>query len=94
MAGNREGDGPNDVTGNGGRNGKHGEKHWLAQEYSEGVKDDKYAEIEKSTVRGLFAPEKNTCGDKADGQQNCANSNENNCPAPLGDRGAYCGEVH
>jgi len=46
------------VTGNGGRDGKHGEERRFAQEYADGVKDDIYAEVEKSAVRGLFAKRK------------------------------------
>jgi len=73
--GEGERDGTNDVTGNGGRDGKHGEERRFAQEYADGVKDDIYAEVEKSAVRGLFAKKKNTHGDEADGQENCADSN-------------------
>jgi hypothetical protein len=42
----------------------------------------------------LFAKKKNTYGEEADSQENCADSNGKNCPSPLGVReGACCCEV-
>jgi hypothetical protein len=67
--------GTDEVTGNGGRDGEHGEKRWYAQQCADGVKDDIYAEVEKSAVRGLFAKEKNIYGHEANNEENCADSN-------------------
>jgi hypothetical protein len=86
----RERNDTNDVTGHGGRDGEHGENRRFAQEYAGSVKHDIYAEVEKSAVRGFFAKNKNSYGDESDGQENCADSNGKNCPAPFGVRESVC----